>query len=179
MVLTREWNSYASLVSNRDVDRLEQHVADSLSLCTYIKEGVQGGNPWLDVGTGGGFPAIPLKIVLEDAPTAWVERSERKVGFLTKAAAELGLNEVKIHHCEFPHLPVRLEPGVVTARAVERPERVMKQVLDYLPVGGFFLCQTSAVGDLGGGVFHVEHIVDAWSGSGYRRGELYRIRREI
>lgn len=179
MALVKEWNKYAGLVSMKDVDRLELHVADSLSLCRYVREAVETGRLALDVGTGGGFPAIPLKVVLEEIPAAWIERSERKVGFLVKAVAELALTGVKVYHCDFPHLPERLKRGVVTARAVERPERVMRQVLGYLPVGGVFLCQSRVVAGLEAGKFHVEHVVDGWTGSGHRRGDLYRIRRLI
>jgi len=61
--LVREWNKFVSLVSRRDADRLlERHIVDSLSLVPVVDHLGSDRGVLLDIGSGGGYPAIPLKI---------------------------------------------------------------------------------------------------------------------
>ncbi len=178
--LIATWNEFASLVSRPALESLErEHIADALSLAPWLK---QAGNPGglLDIGSGGGFPAIPLKILLPEMSLTLVERSSKKVGFLRKVTGALELKDVHILHGEFPVLGPPMPPAVITARAVEKPAKVLKAVLEYmehLPEFVVFLCQfgtlelTPAQSDL----FHVEPVDDAWTRAGLRRGVLHRI----
>lgn len=176
IVLVGEWNAFAHLVSAGDAARLPEHVVDSVSLTGYVRDGA-GERGWIDIGTGGGFPALVVKCLLPEVPLWMVERNERKAGFLIRAVAALGLKEARVVRAEFPHLPGRIDAGVVTARAVERPEVVGRAILCYMEPGMTWLCQgTVPVGVQGAG-FHVEHIEDAWSDQGLRRGSLHRIGR--
>ena len=81
--LVREWNDYASLVSKGDLSSLEEtHLVDALGLAPVIVRLGQDEGLLLDIGSGGGFPAIPLKIVLPDLQIVMIERCGRKVAFL-------------------------------------------------------------------------------------------------
>ncbi len=177
--LMREWNAFASLVSAGDAGaRLEEHVWDSLSIAAYVAEACRDGGVWLDVGSGGGFPAIPVKAVLPDTPVRLVERSAKKVGFLRQTVARLGLEGVTIVQGAFPQAVGEGKIAVVTSRAIEDPERVGKALAGWLPEGATYLCQREQPPErLRGPMFHVEQLRDAWHTRELRRGSLWRIRR--
>ena len=81
--LIRQWTPLIGLVSEGDVAFLEErHLIDSLSLVPYILRFCGTSGTLLDVGTGGGFPAVPVKCLLPGLHTILVERSVRKAGFL-------------------------------------------------------------------------------------------------
>ena len=78
--LVRQWNPMLSLVSEGDVAFLEErHLIDSLSLIPYVVRhcGQEGG--LLDIGSGGGFPAIPIKCLLPGIPMVLVEHSLKNI----------------------------------------------------------------------------------------------------
>ena len=174
--LLKSWNDLARLVSKADLALLvERHIADSLSLVPVIlKMGLAGG-ALLDIGSGGGFPAIPLKIVLPDLQVTLIERSGRKVGFLRKVVGNLGLSGVDIIRGNFPEVPIPGNHNVITARAIENPEKILDAVLGFLPERACFLCQRTTTPEVPSDMFHVEHIKDNWSAAGLRRGNLYVI----
>ena len=176
--LLAEWNDMAGLVSQSDLEYLGKHYVDSLSLGGIIKLLGATEGRLLDIGTGGGFPAIPLKILLPQLKVTVVERNEKKIGFLHKAVAVLGLSEVRVVHGEFP-AAVRGQdrPNVVTSRAVEKPEVVRRSLAHWLPRGVAYLCQYPDVGEFSTAMFHVEQCSGLWSAKGFRRGTLRLIRR--
>lgn len=179
LALVREWNAFASLVSAGDLGaRLEAHVLDSLSIAAHVVEACRDGGLWLDVGSGGGFPAIPVKAALPGTPVRLVERSAKKVGFLRQTVARLGLKGAAIVQGAFPQAGGEGEIAVVTSRAIEDPERVGKALAAWLPEGAVYLCQREQAPErLVGPMFHVEHVRDAWDARGLRRSALWRIRR--
>lgn len=175
--LVREFNPVAGLVSVHDVGVLEEvHLPDCLSLAPVIARlGLERGL-LLDIGSGGGFPAVPLGIVLPELRGVLVERNGRKSGFLRKVQGDLGLKGFRVVSGEFPQAGRDVQADVVTARAVEAPVRVWKDLAAWLPPGAVYLCQTGAPVS-GGGMFHVEHVSDAWTLHGLRRGSLQLVRR--
>jgi 16S rRNA (guanine(527)-N(7))-methyltransferase RsmG len=176
--LIREWNPVVSLVSEGDAaDGLVAHSVDSLSLAPYVARIADGGL-LLDIGSGGGFPAIPLKLVLPDLRVTLVERSEKKVGFLRKICGALQLTEVALRLGSFPQAVTDLEEvSAVTARAVEKPGKVFGEIVRRLSPKGVFLCQFAEIPGLDRSMFHVEHVRDEWSAQGLRRGNLHLIQR--
>ena len=194
--LVREYNEIVSLVSARDIDLLnELHIPDSLSLAPYVVKLMNSESTLLDVGTGGGFPAIPLKILFPDIKLVLIERRQTRAGFLRNVVASLGLNEVTIQSVDFPREYVDCEPAIVTARAVEKAERVCKGILQILHEDSSWLCQSggpekllgekfhverrdegSVIGSCAGHRFHVEPVEDEWAHAGLRRGSLYIVR---
>ena len=173
--LVREWNHVVGVVSGSEVERLwERHVVDSLSLAAVVNRLRFGEGHLVDVGSGGGFPAIPMKVVLPGLCVALVERSVRKVGFLRKVIAALQLTDISVVVGEFPRVALDGAVGVITARAVESPERTTPRILDVLGEGAVFLSQSGL--DCGSG-YAVERIADRWTELGLRRGTLDLVRR--
>ena len=101
-----------SLVSKRDRSSLfTRHVLDSLNpVSLFDRPPVSA----LDVGSGAGFPGIPLAAVWPTAAVTLLERRERKAGFLERAVRELGLKNVKV-------IPSRVEDLAAGAHSPVRP----------------------------------------------------------
>lgn len=176
--LIREWNPFASLVSPRDVDRLvDAHVVDSASLAPVIVRQQVTGRTLLDIGSGGGFPALPLKLLLPGLDLVLVERSGRKAAFLRKVVAALNLSDVRVLHGSFPECAEGETGDVITARAVEKARAVLADVLATLRPGRVFLCQSGDPTALVGPGFHVERVEDEWGWRALRRGELHLVSR--
>ena len=176
--LIREWNAVASLVSTGDACRLETtHLPDAVSLASVVAHLELGATSLLDIGTGGGYPAIPMKIALPELAVTLVERSVKKVGFLRKVVASLGLHGVEIIHGDFPGAVEGGEQRVITARAVETPQKVQQALAAWMSEGSVFLCQSGQVSEFEQPMFHVEHWEDAWTKTGLRRGDLFIVRR--
>lgn len=171
-----EWNEYSGLVSrNESGPTLWGHVADSLAVLPGLGEGPLR---MLDVGTGGGFPAIVLKLVRPDIQLVCVERSEKKVAFLRKAESVLGLSGLDLRLGDFPGLVSGENFDVITARAVEQPRKLAINLLEFVRMGMIHLCQIEEIALIAKQkpeLFHVEQFSDTWDEMGLRRGRLYRI----
>lgn len=175
--LVREWNKVMSLVSPRDSQHLETHTVDSLSLVPFVHGLGERMSGILDIGSGNGFPIIPMKIVMTDVPVWLVERSLRKVGFLRKVVAALGLTDVTIIRGSFPEdCPVEA-PAVITARAVDKPKALLEHILSAMPPGGLFLCQSGDPQPLLPSGFEAARVQDWWDEKNLRRGTLHTVRR--
>jgi len=177
--LVRTWSTFKALVSAGNLEHLEAfHIVDSLSLVAPVRHWVPEGGLLLDIGSGGGFPAIPLAIALPERRFMLMERSGKKVAFLRKVIGALKLAHVRLIHGTFPQQLPEEVPQAITARAVERSEVLLADITEILPAGCTFFCQS---GDPSGIVdetmFHVEHWEDAWTHSGARRGSLYTVQR--
>lgn len=97
-VLYPEWNSRINVISRKDIDNLfVHHVLHSLSLAGFF--GVLcSGTSLLDVGTGGGFPGIPLAIMYPDCRFHLVDRIGKKIKVAQEIAREIGLENVTFQH---------------------------------------------------------------------------------
>ena len=171
--LLRRWNKSLHLVSERDLDRIEDvHIVDAFSLAPYIRKFANPEIRILDIGSGGGFPIIPLKCLFPDLPCTLLERSEGKVGFLHRVVARLELTGIEVVHGAFPETVDTVSASVITARAVERPEKFVPALLSRMPETSVFICQAPLDRFTVPETFHVEHINDFWAYAGLRRGTL-------
>ena len=177
--LLLEWNSFARLVSKTDEAHIvSRHIVDSLSLVKVVEVlSAPGGSSHLDIGAGGGFPSIPMAILLPEIEFISMERSAKKSTFLRKTASDLSLSNLKIIPGLFPDRVPTQNPSTVTARAVENPSRVLQSILEWLPSGCTFLCQLPSPADSLGAGFECTAVHDAWSEAGHRRGALHLIQR--
>lgn len=177
VTLIEEWNVRSGLTSAKELPLLwENHIFDSLSLVPYLLGATQTAPLWLDIGCGGGFPLIPCKAVMTDLPVLALERTRKKVAYLHFAIAQLQLEQVTLIHGAFPEsMPKDSTPGVITARAVEKPELWAKFLVPLIAGGATFLCQQPEIPGVLAKMFHVEQIEDTWTEKGLRRGELHLI----
>ena len=92
--LLLKWNKVYNLTALRDpVQAISHHLLDSLVILPHIDTG-----NFLDVGSGGGLPGIPLAIVRPELAVTLVDTVQKKATFLRQAAIELGLNNAAVHH---------------------------------------------------------------------------------
>ena len=92
--LLLKWNKTYNLTALRDpAQAISHHLLDSLAILPQV-----GAGPLLDVGSGGGLPAIPLAIVRPELAVSMVDTVQKKTTFLQQAAIELGLKNVAVHH---------------------------------------------------------------------------------
>ncbi len=120
--LYQEWNERINVISRRDIEQLyEHHVLHSLGIARYIT--FRSGTRILDVGTGGGFPGIPLAILFPESQFLLIDSIGKKIRVATAVATALGLTNVKLLQEN-----ARLERGkfdfVVSRAVMAAPELV-------------------------------------------------------
>ena len=118
-----------------------KHFLDSLS-CVKAAS-FEGNLNLLDVGTGAGFPGIPIKILYPDLSVVLIEASQKKVDFLNNAVSELALKKVKVIHIRAEEVGVlpeyREKFDRVTARAVAQLNILSEYCIPMVKMGGFFI----------------------------------------
>lgn len=92
-----DWNQKINVISRKDIDTLyERHILHSLSIARFIQ--FLPKSNILDIGTGGGFPGIPLAILFPDAHFTLVDSIGKKIKVVEAVAAESGLSNLSTHH---------------------------------------------------------------------------------
>ena len=95
--LYNHWNSQINVISRKDTENFyERHVLHSLAIAKVMK--FTDGSKILDVGTGGGFPGIPLAIMFPQCEFVLVDSIGKKIKVVNEIAQALGLNNVKGFH---------------------------------------------------------------------------------
>lgn len=97
MELWREWNEKINVISRRDIDNIEvHHVLHSLAIAKFLR--FAPGSRILDLGTGGGFPGIPLAILMPDVDFHLLDRIGKKIRVTREVAEGIGLTNVTFQH---------------------------------------------------------------------------------
>ena len=140
--LYRDWNSKINVVSRKDIDQLyRHHVLHSLCIAAYIREKMpdvydrlRGEGPYsvaaplniLDLGTGGGFPGIPLAVMFPNAKFTLCDSIGKKIIVATEVAKGLGLENVRTVNARAESLPETFD--YVVSRAVTALDNFMPWV---------------------------------------------------
>lgn len=112
------WNNQINVVSRKDIESLYlHHVLHSLGIAKFITEFTPG-TRILDVGTGGGFPGIPLAIMFPEVQFHLVDSIGKKIKVVREVAAAIGLNNVEADHIRAEELDYKYD--FVVSRAVTR-----------------------------------------------------------
>lgn len=121
-------------------ESLIKNVYDSLTV--YEPDYFPTNSKLLDLGTGAGFPGIPLSIIREDLDVILMDSIQKKLLFIEKTALELGIKNVKIQHVRAEEAGRRRKMretfDVVTARAVKMLPIISEWALPFVKVGGIF-----------------------------------------
>jgi len=95
--LYTEWNAKINVISRKDIENLyEHHVLHSLAIAEIIQ--FKAGTSVLDVGTGGGFPGIPLAIMFPEVNFVMIDSIGKKIKVATEVATAIGLQNVSLKH---------------------------------------------------------------------------------
>jgi len=126
--LVLKWNAKINLVSKSSTSTIHQrHIQDSLQLADLA---VSPSGSWVDLGSGGGFPGIPLAIAFRensDIRMTLVESDQRKCAFLRTVARELGLN-IEVICSRIEDLELH-PPEYISARALASLDKLLNYAL--------------------------------------------------
>lgn len=110
-----EWNARINVISRKDIDNLEvNHILHSLGLVKFVR--FTPGTRVMDLGTGGGFPAIPLAVYYPDVAFHLVDRIGKKLKVAQDIAERIGLKNVTIQHGDVKEVKGKFD--FVVSRAV-------------------------------------------------------------
>jgi 16S rRNA (guanine527-N7)-methyltransferase len=114
--LYTEWNEKINVISRKDMDNFyEHHVLHSLAIATQFE--FTPGMQVMDLGSGGGFPGVPLAIFFPDTQFHLVDSINKKLKVVTEVAAAIGLQNVTTQHCRAEEIKNR-KFDLVVSRAV-------------------------------------------------------------
>ncbi|MCD6599230.1 MAG: 16S rRNA (guanine(527)-N(7))-methyltransferase RsmG [Dehalococcoidia bacterium] len=149
-----EWNKQVNLTAIIDYQEAQvKHFLDSISVISVLtREEINKADfSIIDVGTGAGFPGLPLKILLGEPRIVLVDSTAKKVAFLQYITQELELGGVEIVRGraeEIAHLPLyRQQFDLVVSRAVAKLSALVELALPFCRLGGKFVAQKK--GDVG------------------------------
>ena len=142
--LLARWNEKINLTAlplreptDEAVDRL---IIEPLAAARFVPDSPL---TWFDVGSGGGSPALPLKLVRPSTHLTMVESKTRKAAFLREAVRTLGVDRVDVRNARFEAIAERTElrqtVGLVTVRAVKADKVLVKSAAALLSPGGCLL----------------------------------------
>lgn len=113
--LYKDWNQKINVVSRKDIDELYlRHVLHSLGIAQI--QTFNEGSHILDVGTGGGFPGIPLAILFPNVKFTLVDAIGKKIKVVDEVVEGLGLQNVKTYHSRVEEIPGQFD--FIVSRAV-------------------------------------------------------------
>ena len=140
-----EWNSHFNLTAIRDKEGIEtKHFLDSLT-CLMALDAASTPRSLIDIGTGAGFPGIPLKLILPQMRLTLVESIQKKAGFCTHIVEKLGLRQVQVlaeRAEEVGQNPEHRESyDLATARAVAAMPTLVEYLLPLVRIGGLVIMQ--------------------------------------
>lgn len=120
--LYKDWNTKINVISRKDFDSFyEKHFLHSLSIAKFIQ--FSPGSKILDIGTGGGFPGIPLAIFFPDVEFHLVDSIAKKIAVVADVAKQLDLSNVKAECIRCEELSDKYD--FVTSRAVAPAQEIV------------------------------------------------------
>lgn len=140
--LLKEWNEKINITAIKEDKEIDiKHFLDSV---TVLKTGyIKDGQRIIDIGTGGGFPGIPLKIINNNLEVVLLDSLNKRIKFLNQVINTLGLDGITAIHGraeDFGKNPdYREKFDVVVSRAVASLNILSEYCLPFVKVGGYFI----------------------------------------
>lgn len=139
--LLLEWNKKFNLTAITEPDAVViRHFVDSLLFFTAVNPSL--GDSLIDVGSGAGFPGIPVKIARPDMKITLLDSTNKRITFLNEVSSQLGLDVTAVHSraedaAQLPELREKFD--FATARAVAHMRELSEYCLGFVKVGGQFV----------------------------------------
>ncbi len=171
MIQILEWNQKINLTSiTNEKEFIIKHFIDSLTVNKYL----EGKQSIIDIGTGAGFPGMPLKIVNKEKKIVLVDSINKKLNVIRNINERIKLDNLEIIHSRAEDLGInsqyREKFDVATTRAVSNLSTILEYMLPFVKVGGLAICMkgpnyedelklaTKAISVLGGKLEKIENI---------------------
>lgn len=164
-------NAQQNLIARGTIDSLwQRHIADSAQLLSYVSRETSG--PWLDLGTGAGFPGLVVAAMRPEWTVHLIESRKRRVEWLERARDAMGLGRCVVEGDRLENVPT-LSAGIISARAfapmprlIELAERFStKQTVWLLPKGRSATQDLQSLSKNRRAMFHVKQsLTDADAG---------------
>lgn len=145
MNLLIEWNkkiNLTAIIEPKDI--ILKHFIDSLTIEKYIKKG----ETIIDVGTGAGFPGIPLKIAREDLKITLADSLNKRINFLNEVINKIDLKNIETIHTRAEELgknkKYREKFDIATSRAVANMSTLSEYLIPFVKVKGRCICMKSS-----------------------------------
>lgn len=138
-----EENSRLNLISKNDEKLLyEKHFYDSLAIKLFFEKYNFIPDNMLDIGTGGGFPSIPVAMEYPDISVVGIDSIRKKISAIEKISAELGLKNIKFINDRVENLTGH-KFDLITSRAVGRIDKLVEYSYPLLNEGGYIVLYKS------------------------------------
>jgi 16S rRNA (guanine527-N7)-methyltransferase len=168
-----EWNQKINLTAITDPTEVAvKHMIDSLSC--FDKDIFKQGARIIDVGTGAGFPGLPLKIFRPDLKLTLFDSLNKRILFLKAVAEQLGIHDIQFVHSRAEdggrNKQFREQYDIAVSRAVAKLNVLSEFCLPFVAVGGFFIAlkgsqyseeiktSTEALRQLGGEIAKIQNV---------------------
>lgn len=141
MNLLLEWNEKINLTAiTEEKEFIKKHFLDSLTISSFL----ESKNKIIDVGTGAGFPGIPLKICNENLEVTLIDSVNKKINVLNDVIQKLDLKNIEAIHTRAEDLANDLKYresfDVAVSRAVSNMATLVEYLLPFVKVGGKVIC---------------------------------------
>lgn len=164
VALLLEENARQNLVARGTLPHVwQRHIVDSAQLLSAVPRGTMPVGPWLDLGTGAGFPGLVIAAIAPEQPVTLADSRRLRTDWLMRAAAHLGLSNVEVILSRVEDLPTR-HYAVLSARAFAPLDKLLTlsarfstpDTLWLLPKGAKARHELLALSDSWNHLFHVE-----------------------
>ena len=144
-VLMVQTNQVTNLTRiTQPVEAAIKHYADSLALLRWVKQCGLAVRTVLDIGTGAGFPAVPLAVLQPNWRVTAIDATRRKIEFIREVADRIGLSNLCLEHAHSDHWRPNRSFEIVVTRAAGRLPRLLSGATKLLASGGWFIAYKTA-----------------------------------
>ena len=179
-VLYNDWNAKINVISRKDIQNLyEHHVLHSLGIAKVVN--FKDGTTVMDLGTGGGFPGIPLAILFPNVQFHLVDSIGKKVRVANEVATAIGLKNVKFSHAraeeikeQYDFVVTRAVMPMVDLVKVAR-KNISKEQHNAVPNGIIAL----KGGELAGEIASMKNISTVWELSDFFEEEYFETKKVV
>lgn len=138
LIETNKYMNLTAIVEDKEV--ILKHFIDSLTINKYV----ENNSSLIDIGTGAGFPGIPVKIIRKELNVTLLDSLNKRLNFLNDVIKELELDDIKTVHGraeDIAHMKeFREKFDYATARAVANLSTLSEFCLPFVKIGGYFIC---------------------------------------
>jgi 16S rRNA (guanine527-N7)-methyltransferase len=178
--LYNDWNAKINVISRKDIQNLyEHHVLHSLGIAKVVN--FKDGTTVMDLGTGGGFPGIPLAILFPNVQFHLLDSIGKKVKVAHEVATAIGLKNVKFSHAraeeikeQYDFVVTRAVMSMVDLMKVAR-KNIKKEQHNAVPNGIIAL----KGGELAGEIASMKNICTVWELSDFFEEEYFKTKKVV